>query len=347
MARITDVARAAEVSSSTVSYVLSGKRPISKETAERVHRAIRELEYRPNAGARALAGARTNVIALVIPLRAGQNVPVVMEFVAAVVTQARSFDHDVLLLTQDEGVAGLHRVATSALADALIVMDVQADDPRVAVLRRIEQPAVLIGLPERPTGLSCVDLDFAAAGALAVDHLADLGHREIILVGQPEAVYERKTSYALRLLAGFREAAARRGVAIEVASCEASFDGLQASLAETLAKQPGTTALVVHNEAVRLAVVAVLKEHGRRVPKHMSVVAICPDDMADTEAVAFTNIAIPAYELGAIAVDMVMRRLKASGPTETRLLSPVLTVRASTTGPTLRKPPSAKKSATS
>jgi DNA-binding LacI/PurR family transcriptional regulator len=337
MASITDVARAAEVSSSTVSYVLSGKRPISKETAERVRRAIQELEYRPHAGARALARARTNVIALVIPLRAGQNVPVVMEFVAAVVTQARSFDHDVLLLTQDEGVAGLHRVATSALADALIVMDVQADDPRIAVLRRIDQPAVLLGLPDRPTGLSCVDLDFAAAGAQAVDHLADLGHREIVLVGQPKAVYERNTSYALRLLAGFREAANRRKVATEVASCEASSEGLRVCLAETLAKQPGTTALVVHNEGVRLAVVAALKEHGRQVPKQMSVVAICPDDMADTDAVAFTNIAIPAYELGSIAVDMVMRRLESVAPTETRLLSPVLTVRGSTTGPASKK----------
>jgi DNA-binding LacI/PurR family transcriptional regulator len=328
-----DVARAADVSSSTVSYVLSGKRPISKETADRVHQAIRELQYRPNAGARALASSRTNVIALVIPLRAGQNVPVVMEFVAAVVTQARAFDHDVLLLTQDEGVAGLHRVAASALADALIVMDVQADDPRIAVLRRLDQPAVLIGLPARPTGLNCVDLDFAAAGALAVDHLADLGHREIVLVGQPEAVYERKTGYALRLLSGVRDAAAHRGVTVESSSCEASFDGLRACLATTLAKQPGTTGIIVHNEAVRLAMAAVLKEHERRVPTQMSVVAICPDDMAATDAVAFTNIAIPAHELGTIAVDMVLRHLDATAPTETRLLSPVLTVRDSTAAP--------------
>jgi DNA-binding LacI/PurR family transcriptional regulator len=328
-----DVARAADVSSSTVSYVLSGKRPISKETADRVHQAIRELQYRPNAGARALASSRTNVIALVIPLRAGQNVPVVMEFVAAVVTQARAFDHDVLLLTQDEGVAGLHRVAASALADALIVMDVQADDPRIAVLRRLDQPAVLIGLPARPTGLNCVDLDFAAAGALAVDHLADLGHREIVLVGQPEAVYERKTGYALRLLSGVRDAAAHREVTVESSSCEASFDGLRACLAKTLAKQPDTTGIIVHNEAVRLAMGAVLKEHGRDVPTQMSVVAICPDDMAATDAVAYTNIAIPANEVGTIAVDMVLRHLDATAPTETRLLSPVMTVRDSTAAP--------------
>jgi len=67
------------------------------------------------------------------------------------------------------------------------------------------------------------------------------------------------------------------------------------------------------------------------------VVAICPDDMAGTHAVSFTNIAIPAEELGSIAVDMVMGHLDNAAPTETRLLAPVLTVRASTGAPAARK----------
>lgn len=333
MVNIADVARAANVSSSTVSYVLSGKRPISQATAERVHRAIRELSYRPHAGARALASARTSVVGLVIPLRAGQNVPVVMEFVAAVVARARAFDHDVLLLTQDEGVEGLHRVAASALADALILMDVQAKDSRVPVLRRLGVPAVLIGVPDRPTGLSAVDLDFAAAGTLAIDHLVDLGHRVVGFVGQPAAVYERGTSYASRLLSGMRATARRQGVKLEIAPCESSFDGLQACVADLLLKQPDLTALLVHNESVLPSLVSVLRQHRRHIPRDMSAVAICPDDMASTYSVRFTNIAIPANELGTIAVDMVLRQLEGQAPTETRLLSPVLTMRSSTTVP--------------
>ncbi|MEU4601960.1 LacI family DNA-binding transcriptional regulator [Kribbella sp. NPDC023972] len=61
-----DVAALAGVSQSTVSYVLSGKRPISAETRQRVEDAIAELTYQPNAGARALRGRRTNVVALVV-----------------------------------------------------------------------------------------------------------------------------------------------------------------------------------------------------------------------------------------------------------------------------------------
>jgi len=328
MVSIADVARTAGVSPSTVSYVLSGKRTISGETAERVQRAIRELNYRPHAGARALASARTNVIGLVVPLRAGQNVPVVMEFVAAVVTRARRHDHDVLLLTQDEGVAGIDRVIASALVDALIVMDVQAKDPRLPVLRRSQLPAVLIGIPERTDGLSAVDLDFASAGALALDHLADRGHRRVGLIGQPREVHERGTGYAERFLSGLRDAANERDVALTPVRCEPSMAGLRASVAELLTADDRITGLVVHNEAVLPALREVLGEHGRRLTVDMSAVAVCPDDMASSHGVEYTNVAIPAEELGATAVEMVMGSTGRRG--ETRLLAPRLTERETT-----------------
>ena len=119
MVKITDVARHANVSPSTVSYALSGKRPISPETRRRIEDSIRELGYRPHAGARSLASSRSRVIGLVLPLRKGIHVPVVMQFATSVLTAAREHDHDVLLLTQNEGEEGINRVAQSAMADAL------------------------------------------------------------------------------------------------------------------------------------------------------------------------------------------------------------------------------------
>ena len=163
MTTIDDVARAAGVSVSTVSYALSGKRPISASTRERIEHAVRELGYRPHAGARALASQRTNVLALMAPLRVDVNVGVIMQFVTGVVTRARDFEHDVLLLTQDDH-AGVERVAAGSMVDAVIMMDVEAEDPRLPILRRQRQPAVLIGLPRDASGLSCVDLDFEAVG---------------------------------------------------------------------------------------------------------------------------------------------------------------------------------------
>src|SRR3954466_10657193 len=138
--KISDVACHAGVSPSTVSYVLSGKRSISEQTRRRVLDSVRTLGYRPHAGARALASSRSNVIALVVPLRSGIHVPIVMQMAIAAVTTARSYDHDVLLLTQDEGVGGLERVAGTALVDAIIVMDVELHDVRLPVLRELGRP---------------------------------------------------------------------------------------------------------------------------------------------------------------------------------------------------------------
>ncbi|WP_243420810.1 LacI family DNA-binding transcriptional regulator [Micromonospora globispora] len=211
--------------------------------------SIAQLGYRPHAGARALASRHTNVLALVAPLRRDVNVPVIMKFVTSVVTAARSYDHDVLLLTKDEGAAGLDRVAGSAMVDALIVMDVEAGDVRVPVLRGLRQPAVLIGLPDRPAGISCVDLDFAATGYTGVQHLAEHGHRSVALVGPPPAVYQRGTSYAARFLAGFNDAAAHFRLASVAHACEPTFEGAAACLPDIRAELPGVTGLVAHNEA--------------------------------------------------------------------------------------------------
>jgi DNA-binding LacI/PurR family transcriptional regulator len=328
---IADVARAAGVSPSTVSYVLSGKRSISEETRRRVRRSIRKLGYHPNAGARALASSRTSVLALVVPLRADLNVPVVMQFVAATVTEARMFDHDVLLLTKDEGPEGLRRVAASSIADALIVMDIEAAEPRLPVLRALRRPVVLIGVPDDPGELSCVDLDFTAAGAAGITHLADLGHKDIALIGPSPAVYQRGTSYAGRFLRGFRETAARRGVRAESLPCAPSYDALRECLDDLFARRPGVTGLVVHNEAILGPLLSELGRRGRRVPHDISVLAVCPPDMAEAHSIPLTSIAIPTLQLGALAVDMAMRQLDETGVPEVRLLSPQLTDRGSTT----------------
>src|SRR3954463_11901217 len=248
MSTINDVARAAGVSPSTVSYVLSGRRPISAQTRARVQAAINELGFHPHAGARALASSKTNVLALVVPLRVDVNVPVIMQFATAVVTAARAHNHDVLLLTKDEGTAGLERVANSTMVDALIVMDVERDDVRIPALRRLKQPSVLIGLPTDPAGIVCVDLDFAAAAHEALRHLAWHGHRRIALVGPSPAVYRRGTSYADRFLTGFTGESAALGLQTLGRACEAGGAGVRVCLAEIDAELPGVTALVVYNE---------------------------------------------------------------------------------------------------
>jgi DNA-binding LacI/PurR family transcriptional regulator len=330
MVKITDVARQAGVSPSTVSYALSGKRPISEETRQRVEAAIRELGYRPHAGARALASSRSNVLALVVPLRTGIHVPVVMQFAVSVVTTARRYDHDVLLLTQEEGEEGLRRVADTALVDALIVMDVQLHDPRLPLLRSLERPSVMIGFPADAEGLTCIDLDFMAAGEACVEHLARLGHRVVALVGSPPEVYVRQTAFAQRVVQGFTTAADRGGLSSSVHPCEASPAAARQVAERLLREQPALTGVVVHNEPVLEPLIDAFEQLGLRIPGDLSVTAICPDELAESVRVPVTSVALPSAEVGERAVRLLMKKLGGTAVPEATLLPPRMTERAST-----------------
>ncbi|MEY9856498.1 DNA-binding LacI/PurR family transcriptional regulator [Catenulispora sp. GAS73] len=329
MVTIAEVARQAGVSSSTVSYVLSRKRSISEDTRRKVEAAIAELGYHPHAGARALASNRSNTLALMVPLRSDMYVPVIMEIAMAVTTEAREFGQDVLLLTKDEGTGGVRRISGSGVADAMILMDVELDDDRIPVLRETDTPAVLIGLPADAAGLTCVDLDFDATGAACVDHLADLGHRDVALIGESEAVYRRHTGFAARTLAGFQRRVAERGIRAVHRPCEGTYESTAGVLARILEERPSTTGFVVQNEAAIAPLLSLLRLSRRLVPEDASVVAICPDQVALQSSPRLTSVSIPAQVMGRYAVRQVMTQLEGDRRSSLMLLPPLLTVRES------------------
>ncbi|SDG60728.1 DNA-binding transcriptional regulator, LacI/PurR family [Lentzea fradiae] len=327
MVTIADVAKHAGVAPSTVSYVLTGKRSISPRTRSRVRESIRQLGYHPHAGARAFAGNRANVVALVLPLRPGVHLPAQMRIVTSVVTAARRHDMDVLIMTADQGAEGLRRVAAGARADGFLVMDVELDDVRVPPLREMPQPSVLIGRPAAAKGLVCVDLDFEAAGARCVEHLVGLGHRHVGFLGAPSVVYQRNTGYAQRTMAGFGAAAMRRGIASTALPAEDDYESVLGALRALLRAQPAMTGLVVHNEAALGWVVAGLRALGRKVPEDVAVVAICPDEYAEQRQL--TSVQLPAEELGRRAVELLAARLAGVPAPALTLLAPKLSSRAS------------------
>ncbi|MET0812392.1 MAG: LacI family DNA-binding transcriptional regulator [Microbacterium sp.] len=275
MANITEVAEAAGVSISTVSYALSGKRPVAADTRRRIQEAVAALDYSPNAGARMLAGRRTQIFALTEPLRRDTHAPTHMQFVLATAVAARRHDYDILLLTDEQAQAGMRRVASNGLVDAILVLDVAPDDARVQLAREISTPSVFIGVPTDHEGLVCVDLDFEAAVRQAVDLLADAGHTSIGLVGQAETAYE-KSNFPPRVRAGFLARSAERGLSAEYGTSGgkvASRTAARATAATLL--DGGATALVLHcTEEAHGSVLAMLAERGLRVPEDVSVVSV-------------------------------------------------------------------------
>jgi DNA-binding LacI/PurR family transcriptional regulator len=334
MTTIHDVARVAGVSISTVSYALSGKRSVSGATRRRIEEAVRELDYRPNAGARMLAGRRTYILAVTEPLRADTYAPAHMAFVLAVTTAARGYDYDVLLLTQDEATGGLRRVTSSRLVDAIIVLDVLAEDERATLVRTLDIPAVLVGVPRDPAGLVCVDLDFAAVGRVAVDRLADAGHRVVGLLGHPAPVYDGGSNFPPRLLEGFLAGAAERGLDARVAKPGHEPADVAAAVDELLGSERDLTGLVLHcEEHTQARVLEALASHGLRVPDDVSVISAA--STFDTTRFRPPLDAIPLVpdETCSRAVELALAQLTAPVPPGVELVPPHYVDHGSVTPP--------------
>jgi DNA-binding LacI/PurR family transcriptional regulator len=315
MVKINEVARAAGVSISTVSYALSGKRPVAPDTRLRIEQAVRELGYSPNAGARMLAGSRTHIFALTEPLRSDTHAPTHMSFVLATAIAARRQDYDILLLTDEQAQAGMSRVAASGLVDGIIVLDVAPDDPRVELARSIETPAIFIGIPDDHEGLVCVDLDFEAAAGLAVDALVRAGHRRIGLVGQTDAAYTR-SNFPPRVRDAARTRAQEYGAEVLFRSTgEVMTDVAAVRRAVRELRAEGATALLLHcAQDAHAAVLDVLADDGAAVPADVSVVAVGASfDTAAFDTPVDTIPLVPQLSCD-LAVDLAMRALGPDRP---------------------------------
>lgn len=327
---IQDVARHAGVSPSTVSYVLNGNRSISQKTAERVRQSIDELGFHRHAGARSVRVGRSGVIAMSMPMVHGRRSAVQMPYVWAVLNAAQDAGLKVLVLT-DDGETALRDAVSSAMVDGVIALEIQRQDPRIALLKELKCPAVLVGSPDDPQGLPCVDFDFTAAARTAVGHLHELGHRRVGYLGPVSAALGYDVAYAVHareaVLDSLRDLTGHQAVAVD---CDATPAGVADALGRLLAQEPGLTGLIVYNERAMPVVLHLLDGHGYRIPHDMSVIGIGYDDEAEYSVPPFTSVSLSADEIARTAVVNLTRRIARETLPAHVSISPVLRVRGST-----------------
>ena len=331
-----DVARKAGVSQSTVSYVMTGKRPISETTRLRVQAAIDELTYQPNQGARALKSQRTKVIGLIVPFGHGVDTAGVLPFIETITSSARAQDHEVLLNTSDEGSDGLRRLAGRQLCDAIVLMDIRGHgDDRIPVAADLGLPVVLVGVPADPMGLSCVDLDFAAAAELAVGELAETGHDRLVVLGYPAEITDRDVNYVRRFLDAATAAAARHGLPCEVLTSlephRAAADHA-AALIEPGLVEIGRVGVIVPQSQIVQPFLHALSARGLRPGHDLSVIGLCTDAAAEEMEPPVTNVSLEPRDVSRRAMQSLFWLLEptpAGPPPAIDLIPPRLTRRTS------------------
>lgn len=334
---IGEIARRSGVARSTVSYALSGKRAVSEATRQRIQQVIDEVGYRPNAAARALKEGRTRAIGLVVPPATTRMTFMQLDFVGAIMEAATHADLDVMLSPS----GGDHdrffeRIVTGRRVDGVILMEIRMADDRVTRLQRAGTPFVTIGRTARPRGTCWVDIDCAALVARCVDHLADLGHRDIALINRPAGLFAAGYGPARRARQGFGKALTRRGVTGAEFHCDDNAQAGERCVEEILRAHPEITAIVTINEAALPGVRRALERAGLGSPDRFSITGIVARHWAEQFHPQLTAVDLPLEDMGSTAVRLLVERIADpdAAPVH-KLFLPPISLRGST-GPASR-----------
>jgi DNA-binding LacI/PurR family transcriptional regulator len=332
---MADVARRAGVSISTVSYALNGTRPVSAKTRARIEAAMAELRYTPNILARGLRGRRARIIALVYPSR-GRGIDISsLGYILGASDHAQSMDYHLLLWTTEaDSLPSLRTLVGQGLLDGVLLMEVRMEDPRITVLTEAGIPFAMIGRTGQPVEADWVDTDFDQCVNLALEHLATLGHRHVVLVNQAAPILENGLSFAIRTQEAARRTAAQIGLDLTTVACESTAAAGGSLINRLLDQNPQLTGVLALNEQAAPGVMAGALARGLRVPDDLSIVAVAMSEQAALmSAPAMTTVSADEHEMGRQGIELLISQLEGrSGPRAQKLFEGTLQVRG-TSGP--------------
>lgn len=326
-ASVRDVASLAGVSVGTVSNVLNARPSVSPSVAERVHAAIAELGYVPNAAARQLRAGQSRTLALVV-------LDVTNPFFAEVARGAedRAAESGYVVLvgsTQQDAeresayIDQFRQQRVAGVALALAPGGTAVDDLRAAGI-----PAVQVGATTSDPDLPSVSVDDVRGGEVAAAHLLSQGRRTLTFIGGPLTIPQVRDR-----LAGVRRAITEHPSArLEVVELdEMTVAAGRAAASDLLRADARPDAVIGANDLLALgALHAITAESSLRVPTDIALVGYDDIDFAATAIVPLSSVRQPARALGQRAVDILLNAQRDSG--HHVVFQPELVVRASSGG---------------
>ena len=294
---IRDVAGASGVHISTVSRTFSAPHLVNPETRSRVLAAADAMGYRPNRAARALITGRTGNIGLIVADIANPFFP---PMIKAAESQARQRDYHVFVADSNEDPLAEEELvqALAKQVDGIVLCSPRMANTSIEQLAH-EVPLVLVN--RLVTGLPAVVMDVAQGARAAIEHLAGLGHRDVVLLSGPRSSW---TNREIRRAAG----STARACAVSLTILGPNAPTEQGGIAATEAvRRSGASAVLAYNDLMAIGLLEGLHTRGVDAPGEISVVGI--DDIALSRLVRpkLTTVATPTAGAGRAAVDMLLQ----------------------------------------
>ena len=302
--KLEDVAKAAKVSTATVSRCLNDPQKVTTATRERVLDAVQRLGYTPNFGGRALASKRTNTIGAVIPTMDNAIFARGLQAFQEALSAA-----GVTLLVSSSGYdaereADQIRALVGRGADGILLIGTARLPSCYEFLRRFGTPYVIAWSLAEPCD-HAVGFDNLAAARKMTERVIALGHREIAMISGITAMNDRAASR----VEGVRAALAAAGMnaaALPVEEVRYAFDEAGEAFDRLMSNRLPPTAVICGNDVLGVGGIARAKARGLQVPRDVSITGFDDIDIASIVEPALTTVHVPHRRMGAAAAELLL-----------------------------------------
>ena len=311
-ATIDDVAKAAGVSTATVSRALNDHPYVAEATRQRVIEAAARLRYVANPNASRLASGATSTVGLLAPVLTSWYTS---EVVAGVEEVCAECGYDLLIATSDPAardrmLAGETRFRQRV--DGIILVDVMCRETGAEQLAHLDVPVVVLG--EALHAVDSVSVDNVEGAALAAQHLVDLGHRRIGVIGG-RSYAENEHDVPNDRSAGFRDRLVANGITLSpecVVDGEFTIDGGRRAMHQLLDLDTPPTGVFAMSDEMGFGALQALRERGEQPGDTVAIVGF--DGHPVAEAVGLTTVHQPVRDIGRTGARMLLDLLGGHGP---------------------------------
>lgn len=306
---IQEVAKRAKVSTATVSRTLNKPETVDPQTAKRVWKAVKELQYLPNTTARSLVSGSTRILGLIV---SDITNPFFPEVVKGLEDVAIREGYEILISSTNYDLARMAVCVRRMLerkVDGVAIMTSELEKHLIDELDRRNVPMVFMDVGPVTTNISNVRIDYGQGINEAVQHLLALGHRRIGFLSGP---LELKSARIRRT--AFLRGLARFGVVEEERLVEAGnhkIDGGLQAMMRLLALPEPPTAVLASNDLTAFGAMRAVRLAGLRVPEDVSIIGFDDIQLAEFTEPPLTTVRLPRSLLAEKAFEALATHINA------------------------------------
>jgi len=305
---IKDVAKQAGVSISTVSRVINDSKPVTDEVKQKVLDVIKETGYIPNPLARSLVTKKSQLIGVIVPEVSDSFVNEILNGIEEV---AKMYDYEILLAnTYSDKAQELKciNLLRAKQVEGIVMISWKVEEEHINYIQNCGIPASYISKTARDYDIHTVSVNNTEATYDMTKYLIEKGHKDIafIMTSQDDTVLE------MERLSGYEKALKEKNIKINkdlIKYGETTYEAGYSSMKELLDEGKVPHAAFVTGDEAAIGAINAICDAGYRVPEDISVAGFNDVKIAKIYRPKLTTVHQPLYDMGAVAIRMVIKMI--------------------------------------